>query len=99
MTRRYLSAVEDMIGCFVSVARADQVCVAMVEPLVICGVIPVEGSRCQQTVQDCARERELRRAACGRLEIESLVLLRGRGGPPRLECFFRFPSCDPSQVC
>jgi hypothetical protein len=84
MTRRYLSAVEDTVRCFASVARADQVCIAMVESLVICGEISVEGPRCQQMVQGCTREQELRRAACSRLEIESLIRLRGRGRPPRL---------------
>jgi hypothetical protein len=96
MTRRYLSAVEDMIRCFASVARADQVCVAMVESRVICGEISVEGSRCQKIVQGCPPELSLPRAACSRLEIESLVLLRGGGGPPRLECYFRLLSCDSS---
>lgn len=37
MTRQYLSAVEDMIRCFASVARADQSCFTMVEYLILLG--------------------------------------------------------------
>ncbi|EWY79676.1 hypothetical protein FOYG_17162 [Fusarium oxysporum NRRL 32931] len=51
----------------------------MVEFFVVCGEVPVEGSRCQQMVQGCTWERQLWRAACGRHEIESLVLLRSGG--------------------
>ncbi|KAJ0125745.1 Poly [ADP-ribose] polymerase [Fusarium oxysporum f. sp. albedinis] len=68
----------------------------MVESLVICGEVPMKRPCCQQMVQGCTRERQLRRTACSRLEIESFVLLRSGGGPPRLERFFRLLSCDSS---
>lgn len=71
----------------------------MVEPLVVCGEVPVEGSYCEQIVQDYTRERELRRAAYGRLEIEPPVLFGGGGRPPYFESFFGFLPYDPSQVC
>ncbi|KAJ0127956.1 hypothetical protein HZ326_28940 [Fusarium oxysporum f. sp. albedinis] len=58
---------------------AQDACVDMVEFFVVCGEVPVEGSRCQQMVQGCTWERQLWRAACSRHEIESLVLFRSGG--------------------
>ena len=45
----------------------------MIESLVVVGEVSVARSRRKESVERCSGERQLRGAACGRLEVQRLV--------------------------
>uniref|UniRef100_A0A1Y1L1A0 Uncharacterized protein n=1 Tax=Photinus pyralis TaxID=7054 RepID=A0A1Y1L1A0_PHOPY len=88
MTRLDLPAVEEVSGRLSSAASACQLCIVVLESFMIVGKVSVVGSRCDQVMEGCAWERKLLWATTRELEVQSLILVRGRDIPPGLDYVF-----------